>query len=237
VAANESAAALTVTARSKQDTTKSDSATVTVRAGGGDGNGSKPGVPVVTGVKVSPATPSVAKGTAQQFSAEVQGTGSPDQAVTWSIEEANKHEGTAISDTGLLTVDAVETLSALSIKAASAANTGVSGTAAVTVTGGSGKPPTTTVPALTLNVRQSGNSSSSSGRYFSFTVAQSGWKYIYTDVAPLTDMEIQLIDSYGHLVNNSFGAGLSCNLQPGIYLKSLMKKKQTQVLKLSLKQN
>jgi hypothetical protein len=42
-------------------------------------------ISVVTGVTVSPSSQTVAKGGSFQFSATVQGTNSPSQAVTWSI--------------------------------------------------------------------------------------------------------------------------------------------------------
>jgi hypothetical protein len=85
----------------------------------------------VTSVEVSPSTAIVAKGGTESFSAKVNGYFS--YQVTWSIVETNKSAGTTIDSDGLLTVAADETLTALTIKAASTVDTSKSGTAAVTV--------------------------------------------------------------------------------------------------------
>jgi hypothetical protein len=95
----------------------------------------EPGMPeetTVTGVTVSPATANVGKGGIQQFSAAVNGTGSPAQTVIWSIDDPH-HTGTTISLSGFLTVSTVEAAATLTIRATSAVDTGKSGTAAVTV--------------------------------------------------------------------------------------------------------
>ncbi|MEQ2455772.1 discoidin domain-containing protein [Flavonifractor hominis] len=89
--------------------------------------------PVVTGVTVSPATASVQVGTTRQFTAVVTGENEPDQAVTWSVEDAQS-ETTTISDDGLLTVAEDETAETLTVTATSVANEEISGTATVTVT-------------------------------------------------------------------------------------------------------
>jgi hypothetical protein len=87
----------------------------------------------VTGVTVSPAVVNVVKGGTQSFTAAVNGTGSPAQTVTWSVEGA-ANTGTVISTTGVLTVSAAETAGTLTVLAASTANPAVSGTVTVTVT-------------------------------------------------------------------------------------------------------
>ena len=86
----------------------------------------------VTGVTVTPATVSVQKGNTQQFSATVTGTNDPAQTVTWAVEGGVS--GTGISNTGLLTVDANETATTLTVKATSTVDSTKSGTATVTVT-------------------------------------------------------------------------------------------------------
>jgi uncharacterized protein YjdB len=64
----------TITARSTLDTTKTGTATATVPAL----------VVTVTGVTVSPAAATVAGGASRTFTATVQGTNTPPQAVTWA---------------------------------------------------------------------------------------------------------------------------------------------------------
>ena len=96
----------------------------------------KPSTPAVTvtGVTVSPANVSVGKGSTQSFSATVSGTGNPPQTVTWSIVGNSHSSGTSIHQTsGLLTVAANETVSTLTVRATSTADTNRSGTALVTI--------------------------------------------------------------------------------------------------------
>ena len=87
----------------------------------------------VTSVTVTPTTITVAKGKTQQFTVAVSGDNNPAQTVTWSIVETGKAAGTAIDTNGLLTVAAGETLSTLTVKAASTVDTSKSGTATVSV--------------------------------------------------------------------------------------------------------
>ena len=98
----------------------------------------------VTSVTVSPSTSEVQKGTTQQFSARVIGTNDPAQTVTWEV--TGGVAGTAITD-GLLTVAADETAESLTITATSTVNTGIYGTAAVTVTDS----PPTPIYGVSLN--------------------------------------------------------------------------------------
>ena len=136
VAADETLTSLTVKAASTADPSKSDTATVTISVGS------------VTSVTISPKTASVAKGDTQEFTAAVAVTEGAAQTVTWTIEESAKKAGTTISDTGLLTVAADETLTSLTVKAASTVDTSKSDTAAVTVVPAG--------PALTGSVSISG---------------------------------------------------------------------------------
>lgn len=61
-------------------------------------NSTPPPVSTVTGVTVSPAASTVVNGGSQQYTATVQGTLSPSQAVTWAISGLG-----SISSTGLAT--------------------------------------------------------------------------------------------------------------------------------------
>ena len=127
---DETLTSVTVQATLQTDATKSGSKKVTVLP-----KGSAEPV-VVTGVVVDPNTVSVDRGTSKAFTATVSGTGgTPSQAVRWSVS-GNQDAGTVISVTGSLFVAAVETADTLTVKAASVANDSVSGTATVTVTGG-----------------------------------------------------------------------------------------------------
>jgi hypothetical protein len=85
------------------------SAAVTVTAPGD-------GTPTVTSVTVSgPAM--VLKGETAQYSALVVGTNSPSQAVNWTVEDGSA--GTSINASGLLSVDAAESNTWLTVKAVS----------------------------------------------------------------------------------------------------------------------
>jgi hypothetical protein len=95
--------------------------------GGGDPD------PTVTGVTVTADAAFVVKGGTLQFHAAVAGENSPSQAVTWSIETAGAASGTGISAAGLLTVDASESQSSLTIRAASTFDTTKYGEKAIDV--------------------------------------------------------------------------------------------------------
>jgi len=91
--------------------------------------------PTVASVSVAPPSPSVAKGATQAFSATVTGTGSPSQAVTWTVT-GETDDNTSISSAGLLTVGANETAASLSVKATSILDPTKSDTVTVTVISG-----------------------------------------------------------------------------------------------------
>lgn len=92
----------------------------------------------ISTVDVTPATPTVAKGSGQQFAASVSGTGGPySTAVTWGVSGASAvAAGTQISQSGYLTVDAAETNTTLTVTAKSKQTPSVTDTATVTVSGG-----------------------------------------------------------------------------------------------------
>ena len=92
----------------------------------------------ISAVDVTPATPTVTKGSGQQFSASVTGSGGPySTAVTWSVNgTAAVAAGTQISASGYLTVDAGETNTSLTVTAKSKQDHSKTDTATVTVAGG-----------------------------------------------------------------------------------------------------
>jgi formylglycine-generating enzyme required for sulfatase activity len=119
VAADETSGSLTVTAASTVDGTKYGTATVTVVT--------------VSSVTVNPPTITLDKGGGQKFTAEVVGTGSPAQTVTWTVS-GNYSEDTVINPTGgEFTVAADETATSLTVTAASTVDGTKYGTATVTV--------------------------------------------------------------------------------------------------------
>jgi hypothetical protein len=122
VAAGETQTSLEIKAVSKRNNSKNGTKSVTITA------------PTVTQVTVAPATPSVAKGGNQQFTASVTGTGNPAATVTWSIIETGKHAETSITTAGLLTVNSAETETTLTVRATSTVDTSKYGEATVTVT-------------------------------------------------------------------------------------------------------
>jgi formylglycine-generating enzyme required for sulfatase activity len=91
------------------------------------------GSPTVSGVTVSPASESVAKGGSQTFTATVEGTNNPSQEVSWTVEGSSSI-GTTISSSGALTVASNETATPLTVRATSKLDTGKSGTANVIIT-------------------------------------------------------------------------------------------------------
>jgi hypothetical protein len=89
-------------------------------------------IPVsISGVVISPAATSVQKGTTQNFTAIVSGTGAYDSTVTWSVDGIAE---TTISETGLLTVAEGETATSLTVTATSTIDNTKSASATVTVT-------------------------------------------------------------------------------------------------------
>jgi len=103
-------------------------------------------IPTLTSVEVSPATISVMRGGAQNFTATVLGENNPPQDVTWEIGWPNiwgdtewgtsGPNGTTINSSGGLTVAAGETLRTLKVRATSTADDNIVGEATVTVPSG-----------------------------------------------------------------------------------------------------
>ncbi len=116
-----------VTATSKTDDTKSDTAEVTVVEKGK--------LPVVTGVAVTPKTATVEKGKSQKFAAAVTGenlTTEDDKAVTWTVT-GTTNANTKIAADGTLTVAANETAATLTVTATSKTDNTKKDSATVTV--------------------------------------------------------------------------------------------------------
>ena len=116
--AQGSAAMVTVTATSAQDSTKSGRATVTVQA-------QPPPSSTITSVAVSCMPSTVAMGATSQCSATVQGTGSFSSAVTWTASAG------AVNSSGLFT--APGSAGAVTVTATSTQDATKSGSATVTV--------------------------------------------------------------------------------------------------------
>jgi outer membrane biosynthesis protein TonB len=87
--------------------------------------------PTVTSVSVSPEAVEVQKGTTQTFIAAVSGTNSPGQGVTWTVLGGT---ASSIDSSGVLTVSADETATALLVTATSTVDTSKYGTAMVMLT-------------------------------------------------------------------------------------------------------
>jgi len=119
----------------------------------------------VDSVTVTPASATMAPGGTWQFSAAVEGTGQVPQTVVWSVLETGRNAGTDITPEGKLIVSRCETLTALTVKAASKLNPYKTGTAVVMISDGGSMPrehkipqPGTAVVAQggTLNVPEGG---------------------------------------------------------------------------------
>ena len=132
---------LTVTASAGNTQTYTIVVTRAAAADGGIGGGNIGGgggawIPAarVTAVNVAPAAATVAREQSHRFTATVVGTNNPSQRVTWSVE-GNTSSATTISANGLLNIVGDETAATLTIRATSTANSAISGTATVTVSG------------------------------------------------------------------------------------------------------
>ena len=91
--------------------------------------------PIINSVVVSPQTSSVVKGSTQQFTVSILGSGNPAQTVTWTVE-GSSNSGTSVSESGLLTVGNSETTGInLTVRATSTDDNTKSGVGTVIVTG------------------------------------------------------------------------------------------------------
>jgi len=140
VASGEGTTALIVKAVSTFDNHKIGTATVAVIDE----------TPSVTSVEVHPQVAEVVLGTPQQFSATVNGTNNPSQAVVWAVTGAESNI-TAITSSGVLLVAMNETARSLTVRATSVADASKTGTAAVTF---SLIPATPTIANITISPSQ-----------------------------------------------------------------------------------
>ncbi|MDR1527820.1 MAG: hypothetical protein LBS46_09185 [Dysgonamonadaceae bacterium] len=116
--------------------------------------------PTVNNVLVSPTSASVNKGTGQQFAATVQGTNSPGQEVSWTVE-GKTSAATTISSSGYLSVANDENATQVSVRATSVVDPSKSGTATVNVI-----TPTPTQYTITLVANPSNGGTVSGGGTF-----------------------------------------------------------------------
>ena len=116
VASTETAGTLRLRAIPTIDPSRYAEVIITVQAG------------TVTGVTVTPTNVVVIRGETQQFNAIVGGTAA--DTVTWSVTEQH-NDGTTINENGLLTVNAGETASSLTVTATSTVNTSFSSSISV----------------------------------------------------------------------------------------------------------
>ena len=122
IAAGETSTYIYVTATSIYDQYQYGIATVTIEP------------PGITAVTVTPATATVAKGDAEQFTANVTAAGGASTAVEWTVT-GNESQETVVSADGLLSVAADETASTLTVTATSVFDNTKKGVATVTVPG------------------------------------------------------------------------------------------------------
>lgn len=147
VAAEESAASLTVIAVSVEDNRMTGTSTVSL--------------PIVKMISVSPGYTVVQHGQTKQFTAKASGSYAPAGTVTWNIS-GNKSNKTNISEDGLLTVAGDETAAALTVRATSTIDTAISGTATVNL------------PTVTSVTVSPSTASVARGGVHKFTAAVSG---------------------------------------------------------------
>jgi len=148
---NEPLDTLTVRAISQANPLQSGTATVTVLPAG-----TPPPDVVITDITVIPEAATVRQGNTATFKATVTGAGSFDPSVVWSVDEEGRKTGTGISDSGVLTVAADETLTVLTVRATSRADSSRYRTAFVRVISGVSTPEFGTQYTVTLN-RQDGS--------------------------------------------------------------------------------
>ena len=105
--------------------------------------------PNVTGVTVSPSTATLAKGQVGtlKLSATVATAGFANKAVVWTVDDSAAAEDVVISQDGLLTVPDDVTVDSITVTATSVYKKTVTGTATITMSGGSDSP--ATEPATT----------------------------------------------------------------------------------------
>lgn len=101
--------------------------------------------PSITSVTVSPSSATINVGQKLQLTAEVVNVGFANKAVKWNVDDDALADGVVIDTKGLLTVPSTATVESITVTATSIYDEEKTGTASITVTGGSSStiPPTT----------------------------------------------------------------------------------------------
>lgn len=105
--------------------------------------------PSITSVTVSPSAASVAVGQKLQLTATVVNAGFANKAVKWSVDDTAKADDVVINEAGLLSIPADATVESVTVTATSIFDGTKSGTASITVTGGTSPTTPPTSPATT----------------------------------------------------------------------------------------
>jgi uncharacterized repeat protein (TIGR02543 family) len=139
VASGETAALLTVTATAKSNASVAGYAAVAVTSPATPPTPPTPTTPVVSGITLSPASSTVARGGSQSFTASATMSdgsvrGNVNSEVTFTVLAA-RNVGTTITDAGSLRVHSNEMAASLTVVATLRANPGVKGFAVVSLTG------------------------------------------------------------------------------------------------------
>lgn len=100
--------------------------------------------PNITSVTVSPSSATINVGQNLQLTATVVNAGFANKAVKWSVDDTAKADDVTINESGLLSVPSDATVESITVTATSIYKSTVSGTATITVSGGSSPttPPT-----------------------------------------------------------------------------------------------
>lgn len=101
--------------------------------------------PSITSVTVSPSSATINVGQKLQLTAEVVNVGFANKAVKWNVDDDALADGVVIDTKGLLTVPSTATVESITVTATSIYDEEKTGTASITVTGGTEStiPPTT----------------------------------------------------------------------------------------------
>jgi len=181
-----------------------------------------PPAPTVSGVTITPVTPYVAKNANITLQAQVIGTNSPSQDVTWEIRTSDTHVETTIgASTGVLTVHADETKASIVVRATSVFDTGKYKEVNVTIVAQG-----VTVTSVTINTATVPTDPVPRGSYVDFSASVAGensppqavtWSIVTTGISSGTR-----IDQYGRLFiaanesNNSLQIRAASALNPSI---------------------
>ena len=150
--------------------------------------------PTVTSVTVSPSSVNVQQGSSYTFSATVNGTNNPSQAVTWSTSNSNV---ATISSSGVATVKANAVIGAtVTITARSSANTIKYGTATLRVTAAPATVTSVTVSPTSASVKPGKTTTLSATVTGTNSPAQTvTWSSLNTSVATVSSSGVVTVKS------------------------------------------